>query len=32
MEELAIERLIGKDNITITLTEDELEKAYRIKE
>lgn len=32
MEELTIERLIGKDNITITLTEDELEKAYRIKE
>ena len=32
MEELAIERLIGKDSITITLTEDELEKAYRIKE
>lgn len=32
MEELTIERLIGKDKITITLTEDELEKAYRIKE
>ncbi len=32
MEEMIIERLIGKDNITITLTEDELEKAYRIKE
>ena len=32
MEELKIERLIGKNNITITLTEDELEKAYRIKE
>lgn len=32
MEGLTIERLIGKDNITITLTEDELEKAYRIKE
>ena len=32
MEELTIERLIGKDNVTITLTEDELEKAYRIKE
>lgn len=32
MEELTIERLIRKDNITITLTEDELEKAYRIKE
>ena len=32
MEELTIERLIGKDSITITLTEDELEKAYRIKE
>lgn len=32
MEELTIERQIGKDKITITLTEDELEKAYRIKE
>lgn len=32
MEELTIERQIGQDNITITLTEDELEKAYRIKE
>lgn len=32
MEKMIIERLIGKDNITITLTEDELEKAYRIKE
>ncbi len=32
MEELTIERRIGQDNITITLTEDELEKAYRIKE
>lgn len=32
MEEMIIERLIGKDNITITLTEDELEKAYWIKE
>ena len=32
MEGLTIERLIGKDNVTITLTEDELEKAYRIKE
>ena len=29
MEELTIERRIGQDNITITLTEDELEKAYR---
>lgn len=32
MEELTIERRIGQDNITITLTEDELEKAYQIKE
>lgn len=32
MEELTIERRIGKDHITITLSEDELEKAYRIKE
>lgn len=32
MEELKIERLIGKELITITLTEDELEKAYRLKE
>ncbi len=32
MEELTIERRIGQDNIIITLTEDELEKAYRIKE
>lgn len=32
MEELKIERLIGKEHITITLTEDELEKAYRLKE
>lgn len=32
MEELTIERRIGQDNITITLTEDELEKAYRIME
>lgn len=32
MEELTIERLIRKDKITIILTEDELEKAYRIKE
>ena len=32
MEELTIERLIGKNKLTITLTEDELEKAYRIME
>ena len=28
MEELKIERQIGNDKITITLTEDELERAY----
>lgn len=32
MEELTIERLIGKNKLTITLTEDELERAYRIME
>lgn len=32
MEELKIERLIEQNNITITLTENELERAYRIKE
>ena len=32
MEELKIERLIGQNNTTITLTENELERAYRIKE
>lgn len=32
MEEMIIERQIGKGKVTITLTEDELERAYRIKE